>query len=386
MIFLLILCCFIAYSVYCFWKKDFKHIPVLLFIGLILVAGLRKDYGFDYANYFVNWNEINTISDVLHSSFDKGYTLLVLCFKQLHLGFYSFLLFIAFVSIGLKYKVINKLSPLPFLSFFIYYLLFFIINDMEQIRHGLAIAICLYALIYVIEKKPVKYLFCCLGACLLHSSAILFLPLFLFRKVNLNTKKILIFLATSLVISQVNFMAVLRWINDMLLHNIRIQEKIALYQDQAVESIFSITFLLRIFILFLYYIVVYRSYSNNVKNRVMLNGYFYGITIFLIFNSIPILAIRSSAIFRCFELIMVAEILVSIYKNEVKPLRWLSVVREKGLTYCQGKQLTICYKMVDIGTNINCLSFIGICVLFVYYFYKFITTLLIPGYFTYFSI
>ena len=180
---------------------------------------------------------------------------------------------------------------------------------MEQIRHGIAIGICLYAVVYAIEDKPLKYFFCCLFASLLHSSAILFIPLYVFRKVNLNIKKIVLLLVGSLVVSQINFMAILGWANDTFLHNARIQEKVMLYQGQTIEGIFSITFFLRIFVLFLYYIVVYRAHSNELKTKIMINGYFYGIIIFLVFNSISILAFRSSAIFRCFELIMVAEIL-----------------------------------------------------------------------------
>lgn len=257
---------------------------------------------------------------------------------------------------------------------------------MEQIRHGIAIGICLYAVVYAIEDKPLKYFFCCLFASLLHSSAILFIPLYVFRKVNLNIKKIVLLLVGSLVVSQINFMAILGWANVTFLHNARIQEKVMLYQGQTIEGIFSITFFLRIFVLFLYYIVVYRAHSNELKTKIMINGYFYGIIIFLVFNSISILAVRSSAIFRCFELIMVAEILSAANYKNILPLKWFSALREKGLVRCESRQSIVLYRIVDISTNMNYLTFFSVIVLFLYYFYKFGTLMLDPSYFNYFSI
>lgn len=385
MIFVLILLLFIGYGVFFYKKKDFFHIPILLYLGLILIAGLRKDYGNDYINYLINWNEINILSDVIHSSFDKGYTFLVLCFKQFHLGFNSFMLFISFVSIGLKYKFIKKLSPLPFISFFIYYLLFFVINDMEQIRHGVAIAICLYAIVYIIEKKPIKYAICCSIAFLLHSSAILFIPLYFLRKVNLSLKKAGIILLGSIVFSQINYMAVLGWVNSLLLHNSRIEEKITLYQDQTIDGVFSLTFFLRIFVFILYYFVVYRVHLNETKPKIIINGYFYGIVIFLVFNSISILAVRSSAILRCLEIIMVAEILDTAHKKEALPMRYSIFLRNKCLQI-YGSQSKTRYEILEKCTNMNIISYISVGVLFLYYFYKFFTQLFLDGYFIYFSI
>jgi len=385
LIFLLILLFFIGYGIVLYRKKDFSTVPFLLVLSLILIAGLRKNYGYDYINYLTNWNELYQFSDVMHSSFDKGYTLLALCFKKFHFGFHSFMLCISLVSIGLKYKFIKKLSPLPFISFLIYYLLFFIINDMEQIRHGLAIGLCLYAIIYIIEEKPIKYTICCLAAFLLHSSAFLFFPLYFFRKINLNLKKCGIILIGSLLFSQINFMSILEWVNTILIHSPRIAEKILLYKDQNVGGILSLTFLLRVFVFLLYYIVVYRIHPDEIKTKVVLNGYFYGIFIFLFLNSVSILAVRSSAILRCLEIIMIAEILNTTFENKVKPLQWISLLRKKGMEQCVSSS-SVYYKIIDKCTNVTLVSYISVAFLFVYYFYKFVSLLFVDGYFSYFSI
>lgn len=135
----------------------------------------------------------------------------------------------------------------------------------------------------------------------------------------------------------------------------------------------------------LYYIVVYRIHPDEIKTKVVLNGYFYGIFIFLFLNSVSILAVRSSAILRCLEIIMIAEILNTTFENKVKPLQWISLLRKKGMEQCVSSS-SVYYKIIDKCTNVTLVSYISVAFLFVYYFYKFVSLLFVDGYFSYFSI
>ncbi|MCB6775695.1 EpsG family protein, partial [Phocaeicola dorei] len=83
--------------------------PVIVIL-LVLFAGLKDNYSYDYKNYLINFNEIHVLGDVFNTSYEKGYAFLVLLFKKMGLGFNTYLLFIAFISIKLKTKVIKKIS------------------------------------------------------------------------------------------------------------------------------------------------------------------------------------------------------------------------------------------------------------------------------------
>lgn len=381
MVFILLLFGLTLFGIFLFRQKDRSiKIPVLLCVIFILFAGLRSNYGNDFNNYLINWQEINNISDLIHSEFDKGYVFLVFIFKNINIGFHSFLLFIAFVSIFLKYKLVNELSPIPIISWMIYYLIFFIINDMEQIRHGLAIGICLYSIVYLISNKKIKYFGSCILAALIHSSAILFFPIYFFRNCKLTIKKAAIILAASILVSQINFMYLLTWLNNVLLHNDRIANKVLLYSDNTVEGPLSITFMLRIFIFILYFYIAYDP--NNLKSRIFLNGYFYGIVVFLVFNSISIVAVRSSAIFRCFEIIMIAEIVDKIVKKQLDSSKMLFAF--KGSKRKDGD--------ASRAMNLNIerlnyyVAYFSVLIIFSYYFYRFFSILFSYNYFNYLSI
>lgn len=334
-------------------KKDYK-IPFYLAVILILTAGLRYNYKLDYNNYRIIFKEISKFNHVIYTAFEKGFAAFIFLFKKLGLGFYTFMLAIAATSVALKYKFFNKFSTIPMFSLLIYFLTFFIFNDMEQIRHGLAIAIALSSVVFVINDDFWKFAGVVLIASLIHYSAVLFLLLYFIRNISLNKKSFTSILLVSVLFSFIDFVYIIKFINDNFINSPYIDIKLNLYDGQSI-GIISLTLLIRLTIALVYFIFVYNE--NNKQSRIFFNAYIVGICIFVIFRSTTILGIRSSAYFRYFELLLVPEYLTAV-KN--------TLPKQK--------------------TSTEIFHYLFISGLIGYYIFKFIETLSKSNYFIYFSI
>lgn len=94
----------------------------------------------------------------------------------------------AFIFIFFVFQSIYKNSSCPILSiafllisghFFLY---------LNLMRQYVAMAILLFSIQYVIDKKPVPYIICVLIATSIHATAIVFLPIYLFSKIKTGIK------------------------------------------------------------------------------------------------------------------------------------------------------------------------------------------------------
>lgn len=347
MILLLVLLLILISIAFKIKRTDINLLPVIV-VFLILIAGLKNNYTYDFENYLINFTEINGLNDILATNFEIGYAILVFIFKSCGLGFHTLLLFIAFLSIKMKWCVIDKYSPLPEVSLLIYFLLFYVFNDLEQIRHGLSVGLCFYSLIYLDDKESklnIKFVSLNIVAILFHYSAILFLP-FIFVRDHIFKKRIYFaVIAIAIVLSMINLVDVLNTINTSFLHSSYITSKLELYSNES-STLISSTLIIKVFIFSMFYIYAYDS--NKKLHRILMNMYFYGIIITLIFNSIPIVVSRSSLYMRYAEILM-----IPIYLNTIPKL-----------------------------SNKKIHSTIVIFI-FSYYFIKFLQVIIVPEYFFY---
>lgn len=339
------------FNIYLKKKKSKLDLYPLIVVILILYSGLRYYYGFDYENYLVHFNEINSINDVLNTTFEKGYSLLVYLFKLLGLGFNTFLLFISFTSIKLKTAVFKKLSVLPDVSLLLYFLLFYVFNDVEQIRHGISIGFCFYSIIYFLEDNPkskiYSFLLIVLGI-LFHTSAILFIPIYFIKDKIYNKKLYISLFGIAILLSFVDYFSLLSFVNELFLHSNYIREKIALYTTDR-QSFISLTLICKIFILIIFYLYAF-DYKDKL-HRLLFNIYYIGVLYTILLCNVPILMTRGTSFMRYAELLM-----IPIYLNNIKKL--------------PDRKIHIVISVI----------------IFSYYFIKFITALMNPEYYYYTSI
>lgn len=113
----------------------------------------------------------------------------------------SFLfLIVATISISLYYKCIKAYAIYPLISLLIYFSFIYCVKELAQIRQGIAIAIFLYSLRYLIDNNFKKFILCIWLASCFHLSIWAMIFIYPLRKIKINTINIFIFFMMSLLI------------------------------------------------------------------------------------------------------------------------------------------------------------------------------------------
>jgi len=109
------------------------------------------------------------------------------------------MLFYALSSLTLKVFTINRLSINPYLTLLFYFSYFFLLQEMTEIRIGLASAIFLISLISFLKGKRMVFVGLILLATCFHYSAIFYLTILLFNTAKFNRNLYVSLLVLSLI-------------------------------------------------------------------------------------------------------------------------------------------------------------------------------------------
>jgi EpsG family len=180
-------------------------------ILLILLAGFRDiSVSRDYINYQYIFNSVyyltapdsggNNFSYFI--AFEPGFLAIIFLFRsifELNYGF-AIMLFYALTSLSMKAYAINRLSINPYLALLFYFSYFFLIQEMTQIRIGLASAIVLVSFISLLNGKRMAFAGLVLLATCFHYSAIFYLIILLFDIKKLDRNVYIIILVLSVIL------------------------------------------------------------------------------------------------------------------------------------------------------------------------------------------
>lgn len=137
----------------------------------------RWQNGTDWAPYIYVYKSLaqnGTLHDVFAApmGMEPGYILLNLLLGWAH-SYHVFLMVAGLIIIGLKLYRILDLSSCATLSCLIYLSVF--LGDIFFVRQAIAISICFFAIVYLIDRRPKKFIAMVLLASMFHYSAIIFL-------------------------------------------------------------------------------------------------------------------------------------------------------------------------------------------------------------------
>ncbi len=176
--------------------KTVKNIDLILAvigIFLILFVGFRNvSVSRDYLPYLDTFNYIvhggSTAQPTLLPLFEPGFVFIVkVCYAFFHDNApMAIMLVFATLSISIKFFAFRKLAFNPLIVLLLYYSHYFFIEEMTQIRNGLACSFFFLAIYFYLKNDKIKVLACILFALLFHNSAIFYFLLFLIRKDQLN--------------------------------------------------------------------------------------------------------------------------------------------------------------------------------------------------------
>lgn len=262
-IFLFLLTCILG-IIYSFTKR--KELFYLLLIPFALLPGLRLDIG--GSDYFLYEEAYNNYLDKGYVIlFEPGYNFIMYLGNIIGISFNTFLCIITIISSIILFSVINAHTKFVFIAILLYLAKLYIFYNFVLIRQMIAIPIVWYALLYFKNGNYYKFLIMIVLASCFHSSAIIFLFLFLIRNVIFSNKMILLGLFFAVIIAFINRYA-LEYIADSVPY---IGMRLVAYLDRD-NSINPFNFIEIALLL-----IIATSYKESLKKKVADYEFYYAL-------------------------------------------------------------------------------------------------------------
>jgi hypothetical protein len=182
-----------------------KMIMLAATVFLVLFRGLRWETGTDWEqfhDFFYNFSLDNLFGSRYAKGnvvMEPGYALLNLLFLNLTGHYTSLLIFYNAAIIWIYYNCSWKYFPQNPIGAFICLILF---TSVFPLRQGLACAVFLYGIRYILSKDMLKYGITIIVAFSMHSSAILMFPCYFFLNKQISNKFVVILYAVCLVLAE----------------------------------------------------------------------------------------------------------------------------------------------------------------------------------------
>ncbi|MFV0306038.1 MAG: EpsG family protein [Moheibacter sp.] len=175
-------------------------------VGLMmLTAGLAYGISPDWVAY---WNafegaaqtslgELKDLSKALDMEY--GYLLLNKLISSVGLGYGAFTLLIAVIALWLKTTTIYKYGGYVFMALLIYYVPTYFFEEQIHVRQGMANAITIFSIRYIINRDLRRFLICLVVAFYFHKSAVAFLLAYWIVKIKFNNVTIIVLVGLAVV-------------------------------------------------------------------------------------------------------------------------------------------------------------------------------------------
>lgn len=168
------------------------------FIGLFLIlSAFRWEVGTDWDSYYIYFNLIK--SDGFNAAYlEPGFTFLTLVNGKIG-GYFTQMCFVALLSIVPVALKLNRLSPYPLFTLFIWYSVNF--AHIFAVRQSIAISFFVLSWPYIQKKEFWKYLMIMLLAFLFHYSSIIALPAYWLWNMKLGNRRFVVIMVFVAVLS-----------------------------------------------------------------------------------------------------------------------------------------------------------------------------------------
>lgn len=140
--------------------------------------------------------------NVLQEGRNTGFFMFMKLVSTITNGDFQILLLVIAIIIEVLVAVLTyRYSPKPWLSYLVWNCLGFYVFGFSAIKQALAMAIIMWAMMSILEEKPVKFTVLTLIAGFVHFPAIVFLPAYWLAKRRINSRTIFSYLLAGGVIS-----------------------------------------------------------------------------------------------------------------------------------------------------------------------------------------
>lgn len=282
-------------------------VPIILFI----IVAFRSDMMPDYASYETAYKR----SVYITNRFEPFYQLLYHGLHWLSLPTISFFIVMAILTISLKWSVILRMTPFPWLSLLVWLSEFTIIQDMIAVRAALASSLLLW-IIYHKCNFHYKWVWgLCIAAIMCHYSAVAFMVVPFMSVKKDYMRYYLTALVVAVVLAYVGFS-----ITDFfgVIQVEELTKLVSLYEDQENANAFNLVQVFRCIICVLLWIEFKRNKINNRYFLMSLKLYTLGCIVFFLCWKLISVAFRFGELFWITEIIIYPYLLYCLYGHKFK--------------------------------------------------------------------
>ena len=295
---------------------------MIYFSYFILVSqvGLRWETGTDWMSYYNHFSLFSNFTSLFLSDFEYGYGLFVWLIKSIFPYYSIFLLFHAIIYYFLIFKSFKRYTPNLYLSLLLFYTLS--MGVMGSNRQLIALAICIYAVKFIIDKKPFVFLLLIFLAVLFHTTALIFV-IYYFLNRNIKPVPFLSILVFAFIIGKTQLpLLIFSGLGNLV--GGQISYRTFAYTEGAKDvlsnaSLSIIGLLKRLVFLSIFY--YNRKYLRErlIYYNILLNGYYIGLVIYFLFaSSLLIIVNRGSVYFTIMEPLLIASQMLMLKGKDTK--------------------------------------------------------------------
>lgn len=177
-----------------FTKTNKKIIYYISFTIIIFFIPFSYFIGADWDNYYINYYHLPTLFKSglpmpKYIDFEIGFQYYTI-FLKTFFSYDVYRIISNIIDLLIIYKISKNFTKYPATLIFIYFGINLYSIEIEALRQAKSIILFLLSLKYLEEKKIIPYIILNIIGCFFHKASIIFIPIFLFDKFILKTKKI----------------------------------------------------------------------------------------------------------------------------------------------------------------------------------------------------
>lgn len=306
-------------------SRDKKWMIYFVYFLLVTSIGFRWETGTDWEYYLSHFEGINDFYSILFyipRGFEVGYSTSILFIKQISQNYSFFLLIHAIVYYFLIIKSFQRFTPYLFLSLLLFYAL--TMGMLGSNRQLIALAIGLFALRYIIEKKAFLFFLFIFIAISFHNTAVIFV-IYYFLNREIKPKLLFVLIIGSFILGN-TFIGINLFNYFGEKFGGVIYYKVMVYSQQGAESMTGIGLTLIGLIKRLVFLSIFYYNRRKISEllpfyNIILNGYIIGIVFYFLFKDILLILVsRGSLYFTIMESLLIASQMLLVKRKENKTI------------------------------------------------------------------
>ncbi|MBM7037698.1 EpsG family protein [Vibrio ulleungensis] len=261
--------------IFYYYISGIELIKYALLLVLILFLGLRHYVGTDFPAYVDSFKSID-LGLVKFQGKEIGFTYINYMLKFFFgLNYQSVFLFCSFITIAFISSTLSSFNSRFIYAFglFLYVFSGFYTQSFNIVRQAMSMAIAIYSLRYVNERKFFSFYFFVVLSMLFHTTSVVFLPLYYIYRIKLSRKFLYGILAFAFIVKSYIFSALIYILNLLNLRYIY-------FLNPGEDNVTSGTGLMQYVTLIMLLVAI--LYIDKIENKYLI--YFKVFYLYVLFN------------------------------------------------------------------------------------------------------